>query len=72
MLYIGPNAADSGQNKIWSQVFLVQKNDSYDGGTNPGDGTPELPLAIGLPLAGGGILGGTLLIRRRRAMKSAA
>ena len=32
----------------------------------PGDGTPEVPMAIILPLSAMGLLGATVLIRRRR------
>ena len=34
-------------------------------------GTPEVPLAIGLPLAAAGLIGGSVLIRRRRAARAA-
>jgi hypothetical protein len=70
VLYIGQGGGgDTGmaQPHVFSQVFQV-KTDATDSGTaNPGDGTPELPLALGLPLAAGGIFGGTILFRRRRA-----
>jgi hypothetical protein len=41
-------------------------------GLNPGDGTPEVPLAIGLPLAAVALFGGWTLLRRRRRQHQAA
>ena len=40
-------------------------------GLNPGDGTPEVPLAIGLPLAAVGLFGGWTLVRNRRRRRQA-
>ena len=54
---------------IFSAPFLVSPSQG-DSGANPGDGTPELPLAIGLPLAAGGLFAGGLAIRRRRSGRS--
>jgi hypothetical protein len=56
---------------LFSQPFLIAPSPSDDG-ANPGDGTPEVPLAIGLPLAAAGLFAGGLTIRRRRAARSAA
>lgn len=69
-LYVGPNVTDFTQPHYFTQPFLVADN---SGGfvANPGDGTPEAPLAIGLPLAGGVIVGG-VLFRRRRIARSAS
>ena len=47
MLYIGPDATNPGLPHVWSQVFAVQKNDSFDGGTDPGDGT--IPSSASVP-----------------------
>ena len=41
-------------------------------GANPGDGTPEVPMAIILPLSAMGLLGATVLFRRRRNAARAA
>jgi hypothetical protein len=72
MLYIGNNQNDFTQPHLWSQPFFVKSNGN-DLGANPGDGTPEVPLAILLPLSAMGLLGGAVLIRRRhRAAKAAA
>ena len=46
--------------------------DGSDAGANPGDGTPEVPLAIGLPLAALGVFGGWSLRNRRRRQQQAA
>jgi len=49
----------------FSAPFQVQA-DAGDAASDPGDGTPEVPLAIGLPLLAAAIGGGTLYFRRRR------
>ena len=69
MLYIGNNQNDFTQPHLWSQPFLIAAN-SDDGGENPGDGTPEVPLAVILPISAMGLLGATVLIRRRRASRA--
>jgi hypothetical protein len=70
ILYIGNNQNDFTQPHLWSQPFFVTAN-SDDGGENPGDGTPEVPLAVILPLSAMGLLGGAVLIRRRRTQRAA-
>jgi len=72
VLYIGQNQENfSGAPYYLSQPFLVTPT-AGDAGTNPGDGTPEAPLAIGLPLAAVGMIGGVTLVRRRRHTKATA
>jgi hypothetical protein len=66
ILYIGVQQSDFTQPHVWSQPFFVTAN-GVDTGANPGDGTPEVPFAILLPVAAIGLLGGTVLIRRRRS-----
>jgi hypothetical protein len=56
---------------LFSQPFLVVPS-AGDQAANPGDGTPEVPLAIGLPLAAAGLMAGGIAIRRRRASRSTA
>ena len=51
---------------IFSAPFQVTVGDGQDLGNSPGDGTPEVPLAIGLPLAGLAVLGGFTIRNRRR------
>lgn len=53
----------------FTQPFIIKANGN-DSGANPGDGTPEAPLVIGLPLVGLAAIGGTLFFRRRQASKS--
>ncbi len=65
ILYIGNNQGDFTKPHLWSQPFFVKANGN-DLGANPGDGTPEVPMALLLPLSAMGLLGGAVLIRRRR------
>jgi hypothetical protein len=66
ILFIGLNANDFTQNHVWSQPFFVHPDPNGDSGTvNPGDGTPEVPLAIMLPAAAMGLVAGIVLVRRR-------
>ena len=65
ILYIGYNQNDFTQPHVWSQPFFVSANGT-DTGANPGDGTPEVPLAILLPASALGLFGGAALNRRRR------
>jgi hypothetical protein len=71
VLYIGNNQGDFTQPHVWSQPFYITPNPT-DSGANPGDGTPEVPMAVILPLAALGLVGGSVLIHRRRSAKSAA
>ena len=49
------------------QAGLTTGNTGYSpDGSNPGDGTPEVSLAIGLPLLAMGAFGGVLVRNRRR------
>jgi hypothetical protein len=65
VLYLGPNQNDFSKPHIFSAPFLVTNNGD-DGGESPGDGLPEAPLAIGLPLLGVTVGGSVLYLRRRR------
>jgi hypothetical protein len=66
ILYIGTQQSDFTQPHVWSQPFKILANGD-DLGENPGDGTPEVPFAILLPVAAIGLLGGAVVIRRRRS-----
>ena len=67
VLFIGQSStAFTADPYLFSAPFQVAANGS-DSGASPGDGTPEVPLAIGLPLLAVAIGGGTLFLRRRRA-----
>jgi hypothetical protein len=76
VLWIGDNYSTQFGVNLWSQPFQVQTKGVTAGNVanpiNPGDGTPEVPLAIGLPLAAAGLFAGGLALRRRRSAKVAA
>ena len=68
MLYIGTGGTgDTGFSAphVWSQAFVINPT-AGNTGANPGDGTPEVPLALGLPLIASGVVGGSVLYSRRR------
>jgi len=71
-----PNSGNPGFSRphLFSAPFLMKVDPTgTDSGTNPGDGTaPEVPLAIGLPLAAVGIFGGWSLNRNRRRRRQQA
>jgi len=70
VLYLGPAQTNFADPHLWSAPFLITNNGD-DGGENPGDGTPEAPLVIGLPLLGLAVGGSTLYLRRRRRSHAA-
>jgi len=70
VLYLGPAQNDFSKPHIFSAPFLVTNNGD-DGGESPGDGLPEAPLAIGLPLLGIAVGGSVLYLRRRRRAHAA-
>jgi hypothetical protein len=70
ILFVGQNQLDFTKPHLWSQPFFINANGN-DLGANPGDGTPEVPVAIILPIAALGLLGGTVLIRNRRRARAA-
>ena len=55
---------------LFSAPFQVDQQADFgsgsEAGLNPGDGTPEVPLAIGLPLAALAVFGGFTIRNRRR------
>jgi hypothetical protein len=57
---------------LFSAPFQVIVGDGSDAGNNPGDGTPEVPLAVGLPLAALAVFGGFTVRNRRRRQRQAA
>jgi hypothetical protein len=69
-----PNFGHSGfaDPHLFSAPFQVVVGDGQEAGDNPGDGTPEVPLAIGLPVAALGIFGIVLVRRNRRRHTQAA
>jgi hypothetical protein len=56
---------------LFSAPYQVSVGDGTDQGNNPGDGTPEVPLAIGLPLAAAAVVGGSVFFTRRRRQRIA-
>ena len=56
---------------LFSAPFQTTAGDGLDAGNNPGDGTPEVPLAIGLPLAAMAVIGGLTIRHRRRQQRAA-
>jgi len=75
VLYIGNGGgSDTGLSAphVFSAPFLVNADPTDSGTIDPGDGTPEVPLAVGLPLAAAGIFGVTVARRRRRASAKVA
>jgi hypothetical protein len=60
-----------GYPHLFSAPFQMSVGDGADVGNNPGDGTPEVPLAIGLPLAALAVFGGFTLRNRRRRRQAA-
>ncbi len=68
---VSPSAGGFADPHLFSAPFQVAVGDGSNSGDNPGDGTPEVPLAVGLPLAAGGIIGGSVLYGRRRKQRTA-
>ncbi len=60
-----------GYPHLFSAPFQMSVGDGNDVGNNPGDGTPEVPLAVGLPLAALAVFGGFTLRNRRRRRQAA-
>ena len=63
------NQEDFSDPMLFSAPFQVTAN-ADDGGESPGDGTPEAPFAIALPLAAG-LTGGAFMFMRRRRQHAA-
>jgi hypothetical protein len=75
-IFVANPQADNGFKypHLFSAPFQVTAQpDGSVSGANPGDGTPEVPLAIGLPLGALAIFGGwTIRKRRQRQHQQAA
>src|ERR1700722_18805617 len=69
ILYVGVNPTVITAPHLFSAPFQVA-TDAGDTASNPGDGTPESPLPILLPLLGVAIAGGAFFVfgRRRRRL----
>jgi hypothetical protein len=57
---------------LFSAPFQVDKGDGQDDGASPGDGTPEVPLAIALPLVALLGVGGWAIRSRRKQRQQVA
>jgi hypothetical protein len=60
--------------RLFSAPFQVKvpPTGGANSGASPGDGTPEVPLAIGLPLAALAVVGGWTIRNRRRSRQQQA
>jgi hypothetical protein len=67
-----PSINGFGFPHLFSAPFQTTVGDGADVGDSPGDGTPEVPLAIGLPLAAVAVFGGFTIRNRRRRQRAAA
>lgn len=63
VLMVGWDLDDAGH-RVYSAPFLVGPPGSDP---NPGTGTPEVPAALALPVIAAVVLGGWVLVRRRRS-----
>lgn len=67
-----PASGGFSQPHLFSAPFQVTVGDGADIGDNPGDGTPEVPLALLLPLAGAVVIGGGTFYQHRRRRRIAS
>jgi hypothetical protein len=67
-----PNTTGFSYPHLFSAPFQIVVGDGADNGDNPGDGTPEVPLAVGLPLAALAVIGGFTIRNRRRHRREQA
>lgn len=65
ILFVGQDRHDFDRPHVWSLPFFVHPTPG-DTGADPGNGLPEVPYVLALPILAVGILGGTVAIRRRR------
>ena len=69
MLYVGENQQNFSAPHVFSQGFYVNPTPG-DTGANPGDGLPETPYGLALPVTAAGLLGAAALMARRRRSAS--
>jgi hypothetical protein len=65
VLFVGQDLEDVGH-QVLSLPFNVNPTPG-DTGANPGNGVPEAPYVLALPVMALGIFGGSVFIRRRRS-----
>jgi ABC-type phosphate transport system substrate-binding protein len=68
MLYVGQNPNDFTRPHLWSQAFFVNPTPD-DTGADPGNGLPEVPTVVLLPVLALVVIGGFILVRRRRSTR---
>ena len=61
-----PQSGGFGYPHLFSAPFQITVGDGMDEGDNPGDGTPETPYAVALPVIALGAFGVAAVVRRRR------
>jgi hypothetical protein len=66
VLFIGRDRTDFDQPHVWSFPFSVSPT-AGDTGGDPGNGLPEVPAVLALPVLALAIFGGFVWLRRRRA-----
>ena len=66
ILFVGQDRRDFDRPHVWSLPFYVNPT-AGDTGADPGNGLPETPYVLAFPVLAVGIIGGTMLVRRRRA-----
>ena len=66
---VSPQAGGLSHAHLFSAPFQVTAGDGNDDNATPGDGTPEVPLALLLPLLAAALVGGVSFyeIRRRKS-----
>ena len=65
VLFIGRDRTDFDQPHVWSAPFSVSPT-AGDTGADPGNGLPEVPAALALPLLAVAVFGGSVWLRKRR------
>jgi hypothetical protein len=69
VLSISEDRDDFHQPHVWSLPFYVAPT-AGDTGAEPGNGLPEVPSVLALPVIAGAIFGGALLVRRRAGRRA--
>jgi hypothetical protein len=72
VLYVGENPTNFSLPHLWSLPFAVNPGNGTDNGADPGNGLPEVPFTLALPVLAVAIIGGTILVRRRRSTTKTA
>ena len=65
ILFVGQDRHDFDRPHVWSLPFFVHPSPG-DSGVDPGNGLPEVPYVLALPILAVGIFGASVAVRRRR------